>query len=99
MASAKQLMHEIMSLGCQFALDDFGVGFSSFYYLKQLPVEYVKIDGAFIQNLANDKADQLFVKALQQVSAGLGKKTIAEFVEDEKILRLLREYGIDYAQG
>jgi len=99
MGSAIKLMHEIKNLGCQFALDDFGVGFSSFYYLKQLPVDYVKIDGAFISNLANDHADQLFVKALQQVAEGLGKKTIAEFVEDDKILQLLKQYGVDYAQG
>ncbi len=98
-SSAIRLMHEIRDLGCQFALDDFGVGFSSFYYLKQLPVDYVKIDGAFIRNLTNDYADQLFVRALQQVAHGLGKKTIAEFVESEEILRLLQSYGIDYAQG
>lgn len=97
--SARRLMTEISSLGCLFSLDDFGVGFSSFYYLKQLPVDYVKIDGAFIHNIVEDPADQLFVKALQEVASGLGKKTIAEYVENQHIMNLLREYNIDYAQG
>ena len=98
-AAAIELMHEIRSLGCRFALDDFGVGFSSFAYLKQLPVDFVKIDGSFIRHLSANRDDQVFVKALTEVARGLGKKTIAEFVEAEDTLALLRAYGVDYAQG
>ncbi len=98
-SAAIELMHEIRGLGCRFALDDFGVGFSSFAYLKQLPVDFVKIDGSFIRHLSANRDDQVFVKALTEVARGLGKKTIAEFVEDEQTLELLRAYGVDYAQG
>ena len=96
---ASGIMKQITSLGCKFALDDFGIGFSSFYYLKQLPVEYIKIDGAFIRNIVKNKDDQLFVKAITAVISGLGKKTVAEFVEDEQALKLLESYGVNYAQG
>jgi diguanylate cyclase (GGDEF)-like protein len=92
-------MREIKALGCRFALDDFGSGFSSFTYLKQLPVDIVKIDGVFIQNLATSGDDQLFVKALTDVAKGLGKTTVAEFVENAETLALLRAFGVDYAQG
>lgn len=92
-------MRQIKSLGCRFALDDFGSGFSSFAYLKQLPVDIVKIDGSFIHNLATSDEDQLFVKALTDVAKGLGKRTVAEFVEDAETLALLREFGVDFAQG
>ena len=92
-------MHEIKALGCRFALDDFGSGFSSFGYLKQLPVDIVKIDGAFIQNLATSTEDQLFVKALTDVAKGLGKITVAEFVENAETLQLLEGFGVDFAQG
>ena len=92
-------MREIKALGCRFALDDFGSGFSSFAYLKQLPVDIVKIDGAFIQQLAHSADDQLFVKALTDVAKGLGKTTVAEFVEDAATLRLLEQFGVDFAQG
>ncbi|MDO8141108.1 MAG: EAL domain-containing protein [Candidatus Brocadiales bacterium] len=96
---AQRFIAELKSLGCRFALDDFGIGFSSFNYIKHLPVDYLKIDGSFIRNLPHDTVDQHLVKAMVEVARGLGKKTIAEFVEDEETLRLLREYGIDYAQG
>ncbi len=96
---AKKMMTAIKALGCQFALDDFGVGFSSFNYMRELPVDIIKIDGIFIRNLENNEADQLFVKALADVAKGLGKKTIAEFVESEKTLNLLAKFGIDYGQG
>jgi diguanylate cyclase (GGDEF)-like protein len=92
-------MREIKALGCAFALDDFGSGFSSFTYLKQLPVDIVKIDGAFIRQLPTSREDQLFVKALTDVAKGLGKATVAEFVEDAATLALLRQLGVDYAQG
>ncbi|MDJ0739850.1 MAG: EAL domain-containing protein [Gammaproteobacteria bacterium] len=92
-------MREIKHLGCRFALDDFGSGFASFAYLRELPVDIVKIDGAFIQNLASSSEDQLFVKALTDVAKGLGKTTIAEFVENAETLDLLASFGVDYAQG
>ncbi len=96
---AERLMYEINQLGCHFALDDFGVGFSSFFYLKQLPVDFVKIDGMFIRQLPFSDEDQIFVKALNEMAHGLGKQTVAEFVENEDILKMLRQYGVDYAQG
>lgn len=96
---AISFMRKIKSLGCRFALDDFGSGFSSFAYLRQLPVDIVKIDGAFIQHLPHSTEDQLFVKALTDVAKGLGKITVAEFVEDEETLQLLESFGVDYAQG
>ena len=86
-------------MGCRFALDDFGAGFSSFYYLKQLPVEYVKIDGSFIRNLAFNRDDQIIVKAISDIAKGFGKKTIAEFVEDQATLTMLGQYNVDFAQG
>ncbi len=98
-ASARQLMERIRSLGCSFALDDFGVGFSSFYYLMHLPVDYVKIDGSFIKKLEHSREDQVLVQALAEIAQRLGKKTVAEFVENARILELLQQYGIHYAQG
>ena len=86
-------------MGCKFSLDDFGVGFTSFSYLKSLSVDYIKIDGSFIMNLHKDASDQVFVKAMAGLAKGLGIKTVAEFVGDEQVLRLLKEYGVDYAQG
>jgi EAL domain-containing protein (putative c-di-GMP-specific phosphodiesterase class I) len=96
---AQKVMIEIRKLGCEFALDDFGVGFGSFNYMRELPVDIVKIDGIFIKDLDQNEADQLFVKALVDVANGLGKKTIAEFVENKASLNLLREYGVTHAQG
>lgn len=98
-AAARIFMQAVRELGCVFSLDDFGVGFSSFYYVKHLPVDYVKIDGSFIRNLADSPDDQVFVRALAEVARGFGKKTVAEFVENERILALLRAFGVDYAQG
>ncbi|HEB95131.1 MAG TPA: EAL domain-containing protein [Sedimenticola thiotaurini] len=97
--SAERLMGTIRQLGCRTALDDFGVGFSSFFYLKELPVDVVKIDGSFIRHLAHSSDDRIFVKAMAEVARGLGKKTVAEFVEDETTLRMLGELQVDFAQG
>jgi len=97
--SAQAFIHEIRNLGCQIALDDFGSGFSSFYYLKNMSFDYIKIDGAFIQRIETNKEDKIFVKALSEVAHALGKKTIAEFVETEAIINILKELHIDYAQG
>jgi EAL domain-containing protein (putative c-di-GMP-specific phosphodiesterase class I) len=97
--AARELMRAIRDLGCRFALDDFGVGFSSFYYLKHFPVDYVKIDGSFIRQLREDPNDQILVRAMAQVARSFGKKTIAEYVENGELLDAVRTYGIDYAQG
>ena len=96
---AKELMDQLTELGCRFSLDDFGTGFASFRYMRELPVDIVKIDGSFISNLADNPDDQLFVKALVDVAKGMGKKTIAEFVENAETLALLHTFGVDYAQG
>jgi EAL domain-containing protein (putative c-di-GMP-specific phosphodiesterase class I) len=96
---ANNMMLAIKEFGCRFALDDFGIGFSSFYYLKHLPIDYLKIDGAFIRQLTDSLDDQIIVRAMSQVASGFGKKTIAEYVETQFTLELLREYGIDFAQG
>jgi len=97
--SAKSMIKQLKALGCRFALDDFGVGFSSFYYLKSLPVDYVKIDGSFVKQMDVSEEDRIFVKVLTEVSQAFGKKIIAEFVENKEILALLEELGVDYAQG
>lgn len=99
MNAAQNFIAALKSMGCRFALDDFGIGFSSFNYLKQLPVDYIKIDGSFVHNLPIDPVDQHLVKAMVEVACGLGKKTIAEFVENEKTLHILQKLGVDYAQG
>lgn len=96
---ARGLMKEIKELGCGFVLDDFGVGFSSFYYLRELPVDVVKIDGSFIRNLSESSDDLILVNALCSVARGFGKKITAEFVESAEILALLENMNVDYAQG
>ncbi len=97
--AARYLMNSIRSMGCSFALDDFGTGFSSLRYLKQLPADYVKIDGSFIRDLYDNHDEQVLVRAITDVAKGFGKKTIAEFVERSEVLKMLRSYGVDYAQG
>ncbi|MBI2472373.1 MAG: EAL domain-containing protein [Planctomycetes bacterium] len=99
MIAAQHFIAALKTLGCHFALDDFGIGFSSFSYLKHLPVDYLKIDGSFICNLLHDTVDQHLVRAIVEVARGLGKKTIAEFVESKETVCLLSEFGVDYAQG
>ena len=96
---AKRFAAKLSELGCQFALDDFGAGFASFYYLKHLAFDYLKIDGEFVSGIANSHTDQLVVRSLVEIARGLGRRTIAEFVGDRESLELLREYGVDYAQG
>ncbi len=97
--SANGFVTRLTAIGGQFALDDFGVGFSSMNYLKKLPVQYLKIDGEFIKALPSTYEDRLFVKAINEVGQGMGIKTIAEFVENDEILDVLSEIGVDYAQG
>ena len=99
MDEARSFAESLKRLGCRFALDDFGAGFGSFFYLKYLPLDYLKIDGEFIQNLPRSPVDQRMVKAMVDVAAGLGLKTIAEFVESAQTQTLLQEYGVDLVQG
>lgn len=96
---ARRFAAELAGIGCHTALDDFGAGFASFYYLKHISTDYVKIDGEFIRNLAEDRTSQLLVRALSELCLGLGKKVVAEQVEDRQALRLLEEYGVDLVQG
>ncbi|WJW75478.1 EAL domain-containing protein [Thiohalobacter sp. IOR34] len=99
LGAAERFIGELKEIGCQFALDDFGSGFSSFTYLKHLPVDKLKIDGSFVQGMAQSSVDQAMVQSMHQIAHALGKVTIAEYVESAEILALLKEYGIDYAQG
>ncbi len=99
LSAAVEFITALKALGCQFALDDFGSGFSSFTYLKHLPVDKIKIDGSFVQNMVHTPVDQAMVRSMNQVAHALGKITIAEFVENEETLRLLRSFHVDFAQG
>jgi len=96
---AMQFIRRLKEIGCRIALDDFGSGFSSFYYLKQFDVDYLKIDGSFIRDLANDHGSRLFVKALNDVAKGLNKQVIAEWVEDGAAAELLARMGTQFGQG
>jgi EAL domain-containing protein (putative c-di-GMP-specific phosphodiesterase class I) len=96
---ARQLAKDLRALGCRFALDDFGAGFASFNYLKHLDFDYLKIDGEFIQNLADTPTDRLVVQAVVDIARGLGTKTVAEFVEDQTTVEVLHDLGVDYGQG
>jgi EAL domain-containing protein (putative c-di-GMP-specific phosphodiesterase class I) len=96
---ARGFASRLQTLGCRFALDDFGAGFGSFYYLKHIPFDYVKIDGEFIRNLPASKTDQLILDSIVQMSRGLGKHTIAEYVEDGETVEVLKQHGVDYGQG
>ncbi len=95
----QRVIADLHKLGCSFSVDDFGSGFSSFSYLKDLPADYIKLDGSFIQNLNKDTVDQALVKAMIQVIQALGKKAVAEYVENQEILDILKSMGIDFVQG
>ena len=99
LASAAQVISELRAMGCHFALDDFGTGMSSFAYLKHLPVDYLKIDGSFVKDMARDPVNRAMVDMIQRISVMMGKRTIAEYVEDADTLELLRTGGVHYAQG
>ena len=97
--NAISLIEELKAKGCVFALDDFGSGLSSFAYLKNLPVDYLKIDGTFVKDMVEDPIDYAMVKSINDVGHVMGKKIIAEFVENDEILAQLKEIGVDFAQG
>jgi len=99
LCNASRLISTLREMGCRFALDDFGVGLSSFGYLKTLPVDYLKLDGCFVKNMVKDNIDYAMVKAINQIGHTMNIKTIAEFVEDRETLEAVREVGVDYAQG
>ncbi|MCG6974805.1 MAG: EAL domain-containing protein [Acidiferrobacterales bacterium] len=99
MARAENFITIMKRLGYRFSLDDFGVGYSSFSYLKHFPVDQLKIDGSFVRHLDTSRADQIFVRAIVQVAQELGLETIAEFVENEEVFNLLKEIGVDNVQG
>ncbi len=99
MDRARAFCQGLAALGCDVALDDFGAGYGSFHYLTQLPFDYLKIDGSFVRGLTGSRNDQLVVQALVGLARGMGVRTIAEYVTDQPTLKLLRRYGVDYAQG
>lgn len=101
-ANLKQATKFLSSLrlkGCKVALDDFGSGLSSFAYLKELPIDYLKIDGLFVKDIVNDEIDKAFVESINQIGQVMGLETIAEFVESDEIMSVLTDIGVDYAQG
>lgn len=99
MERARRFADALQQLDCEFALDDFGAGFGSFYYLKHLPIDYLKIDGDYVRTITTSRTDQVIVEAVVQLASGLGKRTVAEFVGDQPTLELLTALGVDYAQG
>ena len=99
LAHAIRFMNTLRGLGCRFALDDFGSGVSSFGYLKNLPVDFLKIDGEFVRDLANDSVNRAMVTAICGVGRAMGIPIVAEWVETDAVLRVVRELGVDYAQG
>jgi EAL domain-containing protein (putative c-di-GMP-specific phosphodiesterase class I) len=98
-AQANRFIQALKQLGCQFSLDDFGTGMSSFGYLKSFPVNYLKIDGGFVRGILSDPIDREMVRSINEIGHLTGKKVIAEYAENAEIINALRDMGIDYAQG
>ncbi|MEO0997575.1 MAG: EAL domain-containing protein, partial [Pseudomonadota bacterium] len=96
---AERLIQRLRRMGCQFALDDFGSGLSSFAYLKKLPIDRLKIDGMFVRDIVSDETDRLFVKSIIEIAHSMGMETTAEFVEDDAILEAVQALGVDFVQG
>lgn len=99
LTSATNFIKHMRNTGCRFSLDDFGSGFSSFHYLKNIEVDFLKIDGQFVRDITNQPVDQAMVRSINEIGHVMATKTIAEFVEDESSLELLKKIGVDYAQG
>jgi diguanylate cyclase (GGDEF)-like protein/PAS domain S-box-containing protein len=99
MSAASSFSERLAELGCRFALDDFGAGFGSFYYLKHLPFDFLKIDGEFVRNCCASQTDRLLIRAVVDIARGLEKKTVAEIVGDDETVALLAELGVHYGQG
>jgi len=99
LANVKRAMRVLRKMGVRFSLDDFGSGQSSYAYLKNLDVDYLKIDGYFVKDILTDSVDRAMVKSMSDISSAMNKKSIAEFVENEEVLDVLKDIGIDYAQG
>lgn len=99
LADAREIIKSVQNLGCEFYLDDFGTGLSSFTYLQELPFDHVKIDGRFIKDVVDDNVAQAMVKAIADVAAVLGMKTVAEYVENDETIAVLEGLGVDYLQG
>lgn len=97
--AAVEFLKQLRELGCQTALDDFGVGYSSFAYLKDLPVDYVKIDGSFVRDVHRDKLQLAMVRSMNEIAHAMGKYTIAEFVHNEECMKVLKDIKVDYIQG
>ena len=98
-ARAAAFAERLSQLGCQFALDDFGAGFGSFYYLKHLPFDYLKIDGEYVRHCASNDTDRILISAVVQIARGMGKRTIAEYVTSQETVEVLTRLGVDYGQG
>jgi EAL domain-containing protein (putative c-di-GMP-specific phosphodiesterase class I) len=98
-AQATAFAKQLSQLGCRFALDDFGAGFGSFYYLKHLPFDYLKIDGEFVRNCTDNETDRILISAVVHIARGMHKRTIAEYVENQETLEVLTGLGVDYGQG
>jgi len=99
LAVVNEFIEAMRAFGCSFALDDFGSGLSSFTYLKNLNVDYLKIDGAFVRDIANNAIDRSMVEAIHRIGHQMNLRTVAEYVESDQILALLRQMGVDYVQG
>ena len=99
LAATRAMIEKLNRLGCPFSIDDFGTGFSTFNYLKQLPAQHVKIDGSFVRDMLNDPIDLALVKAINDISRSLDKRSVAEYVENKEIFLALKEIGVDYGQG
>jgi Amt family ammonium transporter len=98
-SAATTLIEELKAIGCTFSLDDFGSGFSSFTYLKRLPIDFLKIDGSYVKGLLSDPTDRAMVEAINNIGHILGVRTVAEFVANEEIRTELEHIGVDFAQG
>jgi EAL domain-containing protein (putative c-di-GMP-specific phosphodiesterase class I) len=99
MRDAQRFIEQLHDAGCKVCLDDFGTGFATFAYIKQLPVDVIKIDALFVRNLPRERDNQVFVRAMLDIARGFGKQVVAEAVEDEQTLAMLRSFGVDMAQG